>query len=238
MDDLGVKALLFDVFGTVVDWRGGVIREGEKLAKAKGIEGVDWAEFADAWRSRYRPSMEKVARGELPWTNLDRLHRMVLDDLLEKLRITGLTEQEKDHLNRAWHRLDPWPDAVPGLTRLKRKFIIAPLSNGNVALLTNMAKWGALPWDCILSAELARHYKPAPKAYLTAVELLGLTPPDVMMTAAHKSDLHAAREQGLRTAFVPRPGEYGPGREVDTTPDPGFDFHASSFVELAEKLGA
>ena len=238
MSDLSVKAILFDVFGTVVDWRGGVAREGERLAGTKAIRGIDWGEFADAWRAGYRPSMDRVNRGELPWTNLDRLHRMLLDGLLEKFAITGLTEGEKGDLNSAWHRLEPWPDSVPGLARLKRRFIIAPLSNGNVALLTNMAKQGALPWDCVLSAELTRRYKPAPEVYLTAVELLGLTPAEVMMTAAHKNDLHAARKQGLRTAFVPRPAEFGPGHEVDATPDPEFDVHATNFVELAEKLGA
>ena len=232
-----VKALTFDVFGTVVDWRRSVARECARVGEAKGFS-ADWEAFADDWRAGYGPSMGRVRSGELPWTNIDKLHRMVLDELLEKFGITDLSEDEKDDLNRAWHRLDPWPDSVEGLARLRGKFIIATLSNGNVALLTNMAKRAGLPWDCILSAELARHYKPDPESYQTAVALLGLTVDQVMMVAAHKGDLHAARAVGLRTAFVPRPDEFGPNREVDTEPDPAFDVVASDFLELADKLGA
>jgi 2-haloacid dehalogenase len=236
MDTASVKALTFDVFGTVVDWRGSIIREGEKLGKAKGIK-ADWAKFADAWRGGYRPSMDRVRRGELPWTNIDALHRMILDGLLTEFKLTGLSEAEVDHLNRAWHRLNPWPDAVAGLTRLKRRFIIATLSNGNVALLTNMAKHGGLPWDCILSAELAKHYKPDPEAYQTAADLLGLRPNQVMMVAAHKGDLKAAQSVGLRTAFVTRPLEFGPGHKVDVAPEPWIDVTAKDFEDLADKLG-
>ena len=198
-----VKALVFDVFGTVVDWRMSIAREGKDLAKRKGITGVDWTEFADAWRSGYGPSMNKVRTGELPWTRIDDLHRMILDELLDKYGIEGLSEDEKRDFNKAWHRLDAWPDSPPGLTRLKKRYVIATLSNGNVALLTNMAKWAGLPWDCILSAELAHHYKPDPETYLMAADILGLEPGEVMMTAAHKNDLKAARAQGLKTAFVP-----------------------------------
>ena len=158
--------------------------------------------FADTWRGAYRPSMDRVRRGELPWTNLDTLHRMVLDELLVKFGITGLSEADIDHLNRVWHRLDPWPDSVEGLTRLRKRFVLSPLSNGNVALLTNMAKYAGLPWDCILSAELAKHYKPDPETYQTAAALLGLRPEEVMMVAAHKDDLRAAQRSGLRAAFV------------------------------------
>ncbi len=237
MGSAQVKALTFDVFGTVVDWRGSIIREGEGLGKEKGL-AVDWAAFADSWRGEYRPSMDKVRRGELPWTKLDDLHRMSLERLLERFGIRGLSEEEKDHLNRAWHRLEPWPDAVPGLTRLKSRFIIATLSNGNVALLTNMAKHAGLPWDCILSAELARHYKPDPEAYLGAADLLDLAPDEVMMVAAHQDDLRAARAVGFKTAFVPRPMEFGGSRMPDPTPDPNFDVVATDFVDLAEKLGA
>src|SRR3989449_9053213 len=179
-----VKALVFDVFGTVVDWRSSVAGEVAALAKRKGIS-VDAEKFADTWRAGYGPSMNRVRTGELPWTKLDALHRMTLDKILVDFKFTGLGEDEKDALNHAWHRLTPWPDAVAGLTRLKKKFIIAPLSNGNVALLTDMAKHAGLPWDAILSAELARHYKPDRESYLTAVDLLGLKPEEVMMTAAH-----------------------------------------------------
>jgi 2-haloacid dehalogenase len=237
MDVSTVKALTFDVFGTVVDWRSSIIREGMAFGAARGLT-VDWASFADSWRGGYQPSMNRVRHGELPWTNIDTLHRMVLDELLEKFGITGLSEADKEHLNRAWHRLTPWPDAVAGLTRLRQRFVIAPLSNGNVALLTNMAKYAGLPWDCILSAELARHYKPDPEAYLTAANLLGLRPQEVMMVAAHKGDLRAAQAVGLKAAFVPRPLERGPERTVDTTPDPAFDIHASDFLDLATQLGA
>jgi 2-haloacid dehalogenase len=227
------RALVFDVFGTVVDWRSAVIRDGGAL----GHPNVDWAAFADAWRSRYAPSMDRVRRGEIPWTNLDDLHRASLDELLDELGIEDLTNAEKDRFNKVWHRLDPWPDAVEGLTRLKRRYVIAPLSNGNVALLTNMAKRAGLPWDLILSAELAHHYKPDAETYLMAPELLDLRPEQVMMVAAHVEDLRAARENGLRTAYVPRPLEFGPDREADP-PDPRFDLVAEDFVELAEKLGA
>ena len=231
----GVQALTFDVFGTVVDWRGSIIREGEALGAAHGLE-VDWAAFADAWRGGYRPSMARVRSGELPWTNIDTLHRMILDDLLEKHGISALSEADKQHWNRVWHRLTPWPDSVSGLTRLRQHYVLATLSNGNVALLTNMAKHGGLPWDCILSAEIVRHYKPDPETYLGAAELLGLQPSEVMMVAAHKSDLKAAQAVGLRAAFVERPLEFGPGAEVDVEPDPGFDVHARDFNDLADQL--
>ena len=232
------KALIFDTFGTVVDWRGSIIEEGRAWGKAKGFD-IDWASFADRWRAGYGPSMDKVRKGELPWTKLDVLHRMILDELLQEFRmIPGLTEEEKDHWNRVWHRLKPWPDSVPGLTRLKRKFIIAPLSNGNVALLTEMAKNAGLPWDAILSAELARHYKPDRESYLTAVDLLGLKPEEVMMVAAHIGDLNAARSYGLRTGFIYRPKEYGPTRQADKA-DPGqFDVVSKDMLDLATQLGA
>lgn len=237
VDASAVKALVFDVFGTVVDWRSTVIREGTELGRAKGLQ-VDWAKFADAWRGGYGPSMDKVRKGEMPWTSIDVLHRMILDRLLEQFHITGLSEAEKDHLNRVWHRLDPWPDSVLGLTRLKRRFIISTLSNGNIGLLTEMAKHAGLPWDCVLSGELVKHYKPDREVYLMAADLLGLRPDQVMMTAAHKGDLQAAKKAGLKTAFVPRPLENGPGRKVDTSPDPAIDLIASDFNDLAGKLGA
>ena len=236
-DLASVKALVFDVFGTVVDWRTSVAREVETLARRKKL-AVDGAAFADAWRAGYAPSMNRVRSGELPWTPLDRLHRMTLDGLLEKFGFTGLSEQEVADLNRAWHRLQPWPDTVPGLTRLKRKFTIAPLSNGNIALMTNMARHAKLPWDCILGAELVRHYKPDREVYQSAADLLMLAPTEVMMVAAHLGDLRAARSVGLQTAFVARPLELGPAGKPDLQPDASVDVTARDFVALAARLGA
>jgi 2-haloacid dehalogenase len=234
----GVKALAFDVFGTVVDWRGTIIAEGERLNEEKGL-AVDWVRFADAWRGRYRPSMERVMRGERAWTNLDGLHRLALDDLFVEFGVAGLTEGEKDELNRVWHRLAPWPDTVDGLARLRSRFILATLSNGNVALLVNMAKRAGLPWDCIFSAELVRAYKPDPRTYRMAHELLGLRADETMMVAAHPDDLRAAREAGLRTAYVPRPLEHGPDAPPSEQEDPfAFDLVATDFVDLARQLGA
>jgi len=232
----GVKALTFDVFGTVVDWRNSLIREGEALGKAKGWS-VDWARFADSWRGMYQPMLSKVRGGEMPWTKLDDLHRMSLDRLLVEFGITGLTEAEIDHFNRAWHRLDPWPDSVPGLERLKKRFVLATLSNGNVALIVNMAKHGGLPWDAVLGAEVARHYKPQRECYLTTAALLGLRPEECMMVAAHNGDLDAASGCALRTAFVPRPAEHGPGQTRDVSPSKPWDVVAGDFVDLAVKLG-
>ena len=233
----GIKALAFDVFGTVVDWRSTIIRECAELGKLKNLD-VDWPAFADAWRAGYAPAMEVVNRGELPWTPLDRLNRMILDRLSPRFQLEGLSEAEKDHLNRVWHRLNPWPDAVGGLSRLRRRFVLATLSNGNMALLVNMAKHASLPWDCVLSAELARQYKPARAVYQMAVDLLDLRPEQVMMVAAHKSDLHAAKQAGLRTAFVPRPLEFGSAGTADNAPDASFDVTARDFFDLADKLGA
>jgi 2-haloacid dehalogenase len=230
------KALAFDVFGTVVDWWSGVIRAGEELARERNLN-VDWPAFADAWRGRYAPSMDRVRQGDLPWTNLDALHRASLDELLEEFGVGELTEEEKDHLNKAWHRLDPWPDSVEGLMRLKERFIIAPLSNGNVALLTNMAKRAGLPWDLVLSAEVVRRYKPDPETYLMVPAFLDLRPEQVAMVAAHPDDLRAAAGNGLRTVYVPRPLEWGAGGEAEPS-DPNFDVVARDFLELAEKLGA
>jgi 2-haloacid dehalogenase len=231
------KALIFDTFGTVVDWRGSIIAEGAVWGKAKGMN-VDWAHFADRWRDGYRPAMDRVRKGELPWTKLDALHRMVLEEVLKEFGINGLTEQEKDQWNRVWHRLKPWPDSVAGLTRLKKKYTIAPLSNGNVSLLADMAKNAGLPWDLILSAELARHYKRDREAYLTAVELLSLKPDEVMMTAAHSDDLSAARSNGLRTGFIYRPNERGPGGKADKAKPGEFDVIATDMLDLASQMGA
>jgi 2-haloacid dehalogenase len=232
-----VKALVFDTFGTVVDWRTSVTLEVEALAKRKGLT-VDGAKFADAWRAGYGPSMNRVRNGELPWTKLDALHRMILDKILSDFGITGLSESDTDALNRAWHRLRPWPDAVAGLTRLKKKFIIAPLSNGNISLMTNLAKHAGLPWDCILGAELVRHYKPDREVYQSAADILDLKAGDVMMVAAHLGDLRAAKGVGLKTAFVARLLEFGPNGKPDLEPDSSVDVSAKDFNDLAGQLGA
>ncbi len=231
----GVKALVFDVFGTVVDWRGSIIREGQLLGQRKGYD-IDWGEFADRWRSGYGPAMNRVRNGELPWTKLDDLHRMVLDELVEEFALTGMTEEELRHFNHAWHRLSPWPDTIPGLLRLRNEFVIAPLSNGNVSLLLHMAKNAGLPWDTILSAELSRHYKPDPEAYLKAPELLSLAPEQVMLVAAHPSDLRSAAAAGLKTGYVHRPLERGPERPTTPPAKDEFDLFATDFLDLAAQL--
>lgn len=229
-----MKALLFDVFGTVVDWRGSIIREGEHVWSPRGLR-LDWGRFADAWRAGYQPAMERVRTGARPWVPLDQLHREILDQLLSDFGAAHLGEAERDELSRIWHRLDPWPDALAGLARLKRSYIIAPLSNGNVSLLLNMARRAGLSWDAILSAELARQYKPRPEVYLTAVALLGVRPDEAMMVAAHADDLMAAQVCGLRAAFVRRPLEFGPGRAPDE-PGAGCDLVADDFIDLDAKL--
>jgi len=231
-----IKILAFDVFGTVVDWRSSVIAEGEQLGKAKGLQ-IDWAAFADAWRAIYRPYMDRVQNGELVWTKLDDLHRLMLEATLEQSGINNLSNDEKSHFNRVWHRLKPWPDSVPGLQRLKSRFVITTLSNGNISLLTNMAKFAALPWDCVLSAENVHHYKPDPSVYLLVPQLFDLPPEQVMMVAAHEHDLNAAQKHGLRTAFVHRPLERGPGKAVPIPPKDRYDFVVNDFLELAKQLG-
>jgi 2-haloacid dehalogenase len=231
----GVKALAFDVFGTVVDWRGSIIREGAEWAAKTGLR-IDWAKFADRWRAGYSPTIDKVRKGTLPWTKLDALHRIILDELLGEFQITGLGEEEKESWNRVWHRLAPWLDSIPGLTQLKQKYVLATLSNGNVSLLVNMAKHAGLPWDVVLSAELFRHYKPDREVYLGAAELLGCEPSEVMMVAAHVGDLNAAQACGLRTAFVSRPNEYGSSGKADTASGEQFDVAALDLLDLAEKL--
>src|ERR1700675_4264924 len=232
-----IKALTFDVFGTVVDWRESIIREGQALARAKGLD-VDWAKFADAWRGLYQPAMNRVRRGEVEWTKLDDLHRMSLVQLLGDFRISGLTELEVEDFNRAWHRLDPWPDAVPGLTRLKRRFILATLSNGNVALMVNMAKRAGLPWDAVLGAEVARHYKPQPEAYLATAAFLGLRPSQCLMVAPHYHDLLAARAAGFRPAYVWRRDEFVIRPKDDLPAVHELDLVVEDFVALADRLGA
>lgn len=231
-----VQALLFDVFGTVVDWRSSIIADLAGFGARKGLQ-ADWEKFTDEWRGLYQPSMEEVRSGRRAWTILDVLHRESLDTLLARHGLTGLTEDEKVHLNKAWHRLKPWPDVVAGLTRLKSRYIIGTLSNGNVGLLTRLAKNAGLPWDVVLGAETARAYKPVPQAYLEAARLLNLEPSQVMLVAAHNGDLAAAAACGLATGFVARPTEYGPHQKVDFKAERDWDVVAESFVGIAEAMG-
>lgn len=235
--DAPPRALLFDVFGTCVDWRAGVAREVAALAAARGVE-IDAHALADAWRARYQPQMETVRSGARAWTTLDVLHRESLDDVLAGTPLGVASPAERDALTLAWHRLDPWPDTVPGLTRLQRRFIVAPHSNGNIALLVDMARRAGLPWDAILGAETARAYKPLPASYRNNVALLGLEPGEAMMVAAHEDDLIAAAACGLRTAFVARPTEHGPGQTTDLAPTVPHDAVARDLVHLAELLSA
>lgn len=231
-----VKALVFDVFGTVVDWRTSVAREMRAVAEARGWAVEPYA-LADRWRALYQPSMDPIRRGEKPFARLDDLHRESLKALLEEFGLTPLPPAELEHLNRAWHRLDPWPDSVPGLTRLKRRFILATMSNGNVALMVNMAKHAGLPWDTILGSEPAQSFKPVPKVYLTGADWLGLQPSEVMMVAAHNNDLRAARALGFRTAFIARPTEYGEKQSRDFKAEEDWDQVVDSMEELADRLG-
>lgn len=236
---VGVKALAFDIFGTVVDWRSSIIEEGRALAASQGLAewlGLDWPAFADAWRAGYQPAMQQVRSGALPWTDIDGLHRRILNSLLAERGLV-LDEADAVHFNRVWHRLKPWPDSVAGLQRLKAGFTISTLSNGHMALLVNLARHAGLPWDVVLSAELFAHYKPDPEVYLGAARLLGLAPAEVMMVAAHPSDLRAAAACGLRTAYVPRPLERGPGGPMEAWREGEFDLVAADFKALAIALG-
>tara|TARA_Y100000590_G_scaffold456297_1_gene606599 strand:+ start:9219 stop:9926 length:708 start_codon:yes stop_codon:yes gene_type:complete len=233
---MDIKALTFDVFGTVVDWRSSIAREGEVFAKLHNIKGIDWVKFAESWRAGYTPSMNRVRNGEIPWANIDELHKSILNKLILKYGIEGISDEDKNDFNHAWHRLSPWPDVLGGLKRLHSKFVIATLSNGNVSLLTNMAKNAGLPWDYILSAELSKHYKPDPEVYKNAVSLLGLHPYQVMMVAAHNFDLEAAKKIGMKTAYVHRPLEFGPDKDLEQISIEDFDFIAKDFENLAEIL--
>ncbi len=233
-----IKALIYDVFGTVVDWRNSIARQAAELARTKGVS-LDPIAFADAWRGRYQPQMETVRSGKRAWTILDVLHRESLVALLPEFGLQGkLSEAEIDEFNRAWHRLDPWPDVVSGLTRLKQKFIIGTHSNGNIAIMVNLAKYAGLPWDVILGSEVVRNYKPVPQSYTDACRTLALPPDQVMMVAAHNNDLAAAQKQGLSTGFVPRPTEKGPNQKTDLTADGKWDIVARDFGDLADQLGA
>ncbi len=232
-EETGVKVLAFDVFGTVVDWYGSVEREVRRL-----LPDVDAGAFALAWRAGYEPAMETVRSGGRGWVPLDVLHREILDGLLERFGVTSLDEAGKIALNRVWHRLDSWPDAVPGLARLKRDYIVCSLSNGNLGLLTRMAKHAGLPWDCILSAEVFGKYKPDPDTYLGVARVFDVQPEQVMMVAAHQDDLAAARGCGLCTAYIERPREFGPARPKDVSPDPANTLHAPDIEALAEMLAS
>ncbi len=231
-----IKVLAFDIFGTVVDWHGSISREVNAMEL-----GVDGGEFALAWRAGYQPAMRRVMSGELGWTLIDDLHRMILDEILQTFQvshgITPLSEPQKRHLNKVWHRLDAWPDSVAGLTRLKTKYTICSLSNGNLGLLTNMAKRAGLPWDCVLSAEVFKAYKPDPRTYLGVARVFDMTPAEVMLVAAHHDDLAAARGCGLHTAYIERPAEFGAHPPKDVSPRPGNAFHATNLLALADQLG-
>jgi 2-haloacid dehalogenase len=231
-----IAALTFDVFGTVVDWRGSLIREGVALSRRTGI-AADWGGFADAWRGRYQPSLADVREGRRPWTRLDDLHRESLDRLLPEFGLDGLSKAERADLNLAWHRLDPWPDAVAGLDRLRQHFILATLSNGNIRLLVDMAKRAGLPWDAILGAEVAKAYKPLPAAYLVTADLLNLPPERCLMVATHYADLVAARGQGFKTCYVWRRAEFGPRAKDDLPAEHDLDLVVENFLDLADRLG-
>jgi 2-haloacid dehalogenase len=227
-----VEVLAFDIFGTVVDWHGSIVREMSALHPQ-----VDGDAFALAWRAGYRPAMARVMSGELGWTLIDDLHRRILDEILPQFGLAHLDEAARSHLNRAWHRLDPWPDAVAGLQRLKRKYIVCTLSNGNLGLLTRMAKRAGLPWDCVLSAEVFRAYKPDPATYLGVARVFDLPPQRVMLVAAHHDDLEGARACGLRTAYVERPLEFGARNIKDVSPQAANELHSRDLLDLADQLG-
>jgi 2-haloacid dehalogenase len=231
----GVKALVYDVFGTCVDWRNGVARDAERILKPLGYR-IDWLAFADAWRALYQPRMEEVRSGRQPFVKLDILHRRMLDQIRPKFGLEKLDKQIADDLNLAWHRLDAWPDVVPGFVRLKRKFMLAPCSNGNIALMVDIARRNNLPWDAILGSEIARDFKPKPAVYLMTAAALNLQPNEVMMVAAHSDDLRQAASNGLRTAHVARPGENGPGTG-ESAPRVPVDFAAKGMEDLASQLG-
>ena len=229
-----VKAMFFDVFGTLVDWRGGIAREAKAVLEPLGHK-ADWPAFADAWRDEYQPGMEEVRAGRIPFSKLDVLHRRNLERVLPRFAIAGLSEEVTAHLNRAWHRLDGWADVAPGLHQLKRKFMLAPVSNGNISLMVDLARRNGFPWDAILGAEIAGDYKPKPRVYLAAAEALDLAPAACMMVAAHTSDLSHAAACGLRTAHVARPNEKGPGRG-EAAPTAPVDVAVGSLMELADLL--
>ena len=229
-------ALLFDTYGTVVDWRDSVLAELTEFGASRGLD-LDWAAFLADWKAAYRPGMDRVNSGEWPWTTVETIYRRRLEELARRYELGGLDDAELTRLTQAWWRLHPWPDAVPGLRRLRARFILSPLSNGSFAGMVHLARFAGLPWDCILTAENARCYKPRPEVYRTAAHLLGLAPAEIMMVAAHNYDLRAARAEGFRTAFVPRPAEHGPGQTSDLLPEAEWDLVATDFLDLATQLG-
>lgn len=233
---ISVGALFFDVFGTLVDWRAGVAREAERILQPLGYR-LDWLAFADAWRDEYQPAMEEVRAGQIPFCKLDLLHRRNLERILPRFGISGLGEDAARELNLAWHRLDAWPDAPHGLARLKRRFVLAPVSNGNISLMVDLARRNGLPWDAVLGAETAGDYKPKPRVYLSACEAIDLPPGSCMMVAAHTTDLLAAAKVGLRTAHIARPNERGPGKG-EAKPHAPVDVAAADLEDLAVRLGA
>jgi 2-haloacid dehalogenase len=237
MNDLGVKVLTFDVFGTVVDWRGSIIAAAEAFGRERGFS-LDWTAFVDDWKGFYRPGMDRVNSGEQPWTTVYGIYRAGLEELLPRYGIEGLSDGAKDDFNRMWERLMPWPDSVPGLTRLKQKYVLSTLSNGDVSGLVHMARHAGLPWDCVLGAEIAKCYKPDPKVYRMAIEFLGGKPEEILMVAAHNYDLAHAASHGMRTAFIPRPGEYGAGQTTDLKAEGEWDLVVADMEALAAALGA
>ena len=233
---MGPAAFIFDVFGTIVDWREGIARETASIFTSKKID-YDPHQFADQWRSKYDPAMQRIRSGNRGYVSLDILHRENLDELLIDTQLSGqFSEAERVNFNRAWEKLPPWPDSVDGLTTLKRNAIIAPCSNGSISLMTRLAKYGSLPWDCILGAEIAQNYKPSPETYLKSVAALGLKPAEVMMVAAHNSDLESARSCGLKTAFIARPSEHGPHQTIDLKPTSDWDFVVNTLDELQHQI--
>jgi 2-haloacid dehalogenase len=232
-----VKAIVFDVFGTVVDWRGSIARDLGAWGPTQGLQ-ADWLRLADLWRARYQPQMQRVRSGEIAFRRLDDLHDECLDELLPALGLHAVTPGQRAHINRVWHRLDPWPDSVAGLARLKRRHFVATLSNGNVALLANMARRAGLPWDHLFSAETFQRYKPDPETYLGVARQLDLPPGQLMLVAAHNADLRAARACGLRTGFIPRPTEYGPAQSTDLAAEEDWDVIAADLEDLAARMGA
>jgi 2-haloacid dehalogenase len=232
----GVRALFFDVFGTLVDWRSGVAREAKAMLEPLGHQ-ADWLGFADAWRGEYQPAMEEVRAGRIPFSKLDELHRRNLERVLPRFGVAGVAEEALRELNRAWHRLDAWPDVPGGLSRLRERFLLAPVSNGNISLMVDLARRNGFPWDAILGAEMAGDYKPKPRVYLASAEAFDLPPEACMMVAAHSGDLAAAGSCGLRTAHVARPDKYGPGTG-ETRPTVPVDYAARSLDDLAAQLGA
>jgi 2-haloacid dehalogenase len=234
---LAVQALTFDAYGTVVDWRDSVLAQLTEFGAGHGLD-VEWARFLAEWKAGYRPGMDRVNSGEWPWLTVEAIYRRRLDELLPRYDLDALGDADRDALTRVWWRLHPWPDAVPGLRRLRSRFVLSPLSNGSFAGMVHLARFAGLPWDCIITAENARCYKPRPEVYRTAAELLGLRPAEIMMVAAHNYDLGAARACGFRTAFVPRPAEHGPGQRSDLAPAADWDVVAADFLDLADRLGA